>query len=288
MFDKVNDKRANIEFEWVINDTCNFDCPYCFQKEHNKGEFHRNNLYKAPIIRLQKIKEPFIIHIMGGEPTLHPELKNILLALSSIDKCLSIELISNITISKKKLEELTSIKKVNLHASFHPSSKIIFNIDKLLNIKNCEVDVCMMPEKQYYKKTLNFILQLEQFKIKYFLNFLEEEDWYQYTYPKEFYNFYKDRIRNGIEIKELKIKHYINNQVYIKYPRDVDVEKLSYKGMMCQKSFFSIDMKGRIFNACDNIDLPLDLSKYDFNKMRLCTTQTCGSYPMYHFLKERR
>ena len=70
-----------LRIEYMIGNTCNHKCWYCF-KGSNEGEFRWTDNFDATTKNFFHLldhykkygKERFEIHIVGGEPTLWPEL----------------------------------------------------------------------------------------------------------------------------------------------------------------------------------------------------------------------
>lgn len=64
----------------IINNICNLNCPYCFAIE--KRREHQYNMSVADIVKIfdftRRSASPERIGIIGGEPTIHPEIDMIL------------------------------------------------------------------------------------------------------------------------------------------------------------------------------------------------------------------
>lgn len=80
-------QNKNIKFKypfrinWLVSDCCNLNCIYCFAD--NKLNFTKNNNvdYKKNINNLLNYR-PLCVGLTGGEPTLNPNLRNIISELS--------------------------------------------------------------------------------------------------------------------------------------------------------------------------------------------------------------
>ena len=52
----------------ILTDSCKRNCPYCFAKDSDVGEFTLDNFMKA----VEFIKTgPPVVNLLGGEPTEH-------------------------------------------------------------------------------------------------------------------------------------------------------------------------------------------------------------------------
>jgi len=83
----INKERFTKEADWLvlpITDRCNQNCKFCF---YPKGR--NKDLSLQQIIEIVK-KSPPIICLSGGEPTLHPDLPEIITRLKSIGKTVQV------------------------------------------------------------------------------------------------------------------------------------------------------------------------------------------------------
>jgi len=65
--------KPDIEFDWLINYFCNFNCNYCFTKDSNKNVFEGISDIEKIVDGFNKINLTCLINITGGEPFLYPD-----------------------------------------------------------------------------------------------------------------------------------------------------------------------------------------------------------------------
>ena len=120
----------------MINGLCNLKCSYCFVDDINiKCNMTIENVMRAVDFIYKDNTER--LGIIGGEPTLHPELKSILKAVSENERVKEVVLFTNGILLDNYWEELKN-KKVNV----------------LVNCNSAEI----MPNG-LYKKMLNNIVE---------------------------------------------------------------------------------------------------------------------------------
>jgi len=112
--------------EFYITNVCNFTCENCNRFNHMnfKGNYKwQKNLYEK-WAKLVDIKQ---IAILGGEPTLNPDLPNFILGISKLWPKASKEIVTNGTNLKSALvHELCKRYNWNIHICLHnkPGSRI--------------------------------------------------------------------------------------------------------------------------------------------------------------------
>jgi organic radical activating enzyme len=135
--------------EWTIHNVCNYDCSFCDDKTKNGSKrwktIEQYKTYADKIIKLCEGK-PFWIHITGGEPTLYPDLLELLEYIKS--KGGYIHLNSNGSRTLRWWEELKEKKCLDyLTITCHPDQiDSCDNIIKVLNLFHDEpvTTICMI------------------------------------------------------------------------------------------------------------------------------------------------
>ncbi len=77
-----------------ISNRCNMSCPVCFSRAHNTAEDVSLNEIKVRIHNLLDVAGPIPLQISGGEPTLHPDLPEVIRYAKKMG-FVNIELITN-------------------------------------------------------------------------------------------------------------------------------------------------------------------------------------------------
>lgn len=100
----------------LINDYCNLKCPYCFAED--VMESARCNPVRSMTLENLKIVLDFLHknnekcpRLLGGEPTLHPQFKEIITTIVEDDRFDSIMLFSNCVFNEDILEFLIDMSK---------------------------------------------------------------------------------------------------------------------------------------------------------------------------------
>ncbi len=135
-----------MRIEIRLTQRCNFDCWYC-------SDLHNNNVTHVPFDfegfdkLLSNTKDPSVF-IYGGEPTQHPECKQLTDYL--VDKSIPTTLQTNAS-SRRTLKTIDP--RVNISASYHSSIMKLGNF--MRNITGLNIsEIAFMadaPDEEYYK-----------------------------------------------------------------------------------------------------------------------------------------
>ena len=147
---------------------CNQHCWYCYARPESNptalwGKIMNLSKAKKLIDGMSKIKYKIILSILGGEPTLHKNLNEIIEYASKKDNIISIELFTN---GKKPLL-ISYNPKLFVNFSFHPSQtngdSIIENAKKTKTM-NIPLSISCLFEKES-KQFYDFINKLKKTKL---------------------------------------------------------------------------------------------------------------------------
>ncbi len=134
--------KIEVKFSWNIHGSCNFRCPYCWHA--NKWEeFRKKNVYPGLEKLIQVWKRIYDLYgkchidILGGEPSIYPDINELLLELI---KCHEVWLTTNLSGDFDKLIDSVSpdlVNNIRMATTFHP---MFANLDtflsKAIKIKN--------------------------------------------------------------------------------------------------------------------------------------------------------
>lgn len=266
-----------LRINWHILNWCNLKCSYCSVKENLSYDYNDKTQivhnYKLIISRLKTISKPFEICLTGGEPTLHPNIEDILSRLNEIQNLTKIYFFTNLTRSESFYKSIKNFTKVVYYASFHPEYHKEDFLKKCKNL-NCEVHVSMMPEYKDY--VLKIIDKCKSNNIKFKLNFLVDTNHYSSNLNEDFFVETigaKDMIDinvlydNGFEERTSDLKLLFEKKNY-------------FKGYKCVPESFQIELNDTIKNVCTNEIMPLSLR--DITKKVICPKDICeGGLMMY-------
>lgn len=110
----------------MLTNWCNYNCPYCFGMDRMapkvKAEAMSDKVFTGILEWLEKTKYDRPIHIMGGEPTLHPKFEWIINTL--IERDYPITIFSNLATEKApEYAEKLSILPISWVVNVNPPDK---------------------------------------------------------------------------------------------------------------------------------------------------------------------
>jgi len=202
-----------LTFSWPLLDVCNYKCSYCSAKEFNQHTFFKQKNLKEvwkrvlKTLSLNSIGLPFTVELLGGEPTLHPDIIDIVKGLSNIDRCIQIEITTNLSKSIEFFKQLDKAEtsKVDIIASYHPEYYTEEFFNKVVEINKFE-HITITPlinlfhEKKYWDSTLNLIDKFKKANVNIACNLL-----YSYAgndfapdYTQEFWDIFEPIMRQSL------------------------------------------------------------------------------------------
>lgn len=144
-----------VNIHWIPTLRCNYLCPYCVStnKPDSLGELTSKDWIKIFNCRpFSKFKG--IIEISGGEPTLYPNLIDVLNSIKNRFKFHFITNLSNFNIIKKMTEELLPENFEKIKLSFHPTQK---GVTKEKFLKKA-----LFLKENGYPISINFVMYKKQ------------------------------------------------------------------------------------------------------------------------------
>lgn len=245
-------------FAWEINNVCHYRCSYCYCRDRLSKTFdtkykqvYKNVLKKLSLNRIKNYK----VEILGGEPTLHPNIREILETLSVYKECNGIELVTNLAKSKKYFATLNDIDKLHISASFHPEyhdEKFVNKCEHVNNdVPSFGVVVNLPCDNRHWQHTLNAMHQLLQKNIHVKYNYLHSVDGiFEAHYTEEFYDMFKTTL-SLCDNKKTPFKTIDGNTQYVDewYIRKHKLMDFHDK-FKCTPGYWYIDLEGNIDNIC--------------------------------------
>ena len=214
-----------ITFSWEMLDVCQYKCSYCSAMNFNMSTFLKSkNLREAwkPVVKLLSLKSiqlPFTVELLGGEPTLHPDIVEIVDKLCGIDNCVQVEFITNLAKPLKFYKQFDTLarNKVNFIASYHPEYYTEKFFDKVVELNKCEhiaiyPNINLPDDPTYWQPTADLIRRFEDNDIMISLNLLQRvedgpEGSWEPNYTDEFWKFFAHWLeREPVNTSTEKIK----------------------------------------------------------------------------------
>lgn len=98
---------------------CQFDCSYCYYKPFQSNTNY-SPLGKIVLTKLKQIEDHFVINLIGGEPSLHPDFIEIINELTMINNLKEIRIVTNFVKPTSFWNKINKSDKIKITASYHP------------------------------------------------------------------------------------------------------------------------------------------------------------------------
>jgi len=238
---------------WEIIEKCNFNCGYCtFVKNPN---FNCISNIKRGIDTITSSTEYPIIDFTGGEPTLHPDLSEILdysTEKSKNDVYVTTNASMNVNELNRVLDNVKHKQKLGFYLTYHHKQTNISQYIEFANMlkdNNCKVFIKFLCDPKDFngiKKSYEYIKNIpyDRFFMKYRWNHRKEG-----VYTNEYYEW----IIQNSKSNDIYFNVSFNNEKTKKYYYDSLVyEGLNnFQGMYCKCLYLLyINILGRIYPSC--------------------------------------
>lgn len=279
-------------FMWNITNWCNYDCYYCYAKEIMVDSWQKDesiSKYKLVLKRLEHFDSPFEVDLLGGEPTLHPHLNEILTKLTSIKNCKKAEIFTNLSRPLsyfKKLEK--EIKSpIAISASFHAEYYDPKFLEKILLLKNMEklkvrVTMVIIDKEEYWELSKKVLDKLIENDIGYSLHLLHETGFWKPNYSEEMMNHFKPyETKNQHSLYYIDYKYSDGTKEKITTLDVISKDLNRFNKFKCDSRFFDIRFDGEIINTCTRKKINSIILKKEFmNNIVTCPRHYCACESM--------
>jgi MoaA/NifB/PqqE/SkfB family radical SAM enzyme len=284
---RVESKYPSIlSFEWNIIDKCQQKCSYCSSVDFNNFSLDNYDKWKIAIFKLKSISSNFKVDLVGGEPTLHPQITDIINELTSIDNLTVLDICSNMR-SPLSLYENLNYEKLSITASHHIEYNNKGFKEKVLALTNLGIDISMninlLPDKKYWSDIIDLISYCESNNIRYGFNMLNETSNFKPDYSSDFFSTFDKFI--SISNNEKFISHFFLDRVELLSEFDLFKKNIDYSGLSCSPKQFLINLDSEIINDCSFEKF----TSFDLNNIikeikcphKMCENQIKYNYPKY-------
>jgi len=287
---KQNWPSDRLLINYAIHNVCNYRCQYCF-KGSNEGTYRwpnlelvtSNLLYLIEYYRKNLGKTQMQLNLLGGEPTLWPELSLFVERLKDkLGNKISIMITTNGSRSEKWWERngyLFDHVLISCHPEFVNTAHII-NVADLLYEKKVHVDTSVLMDVMYWDRAVNIIKELKSSKRRWSIiasqviydtpkYSLEQEEFlkkYLKRMPNLFW-FYRVNKEHNYKVSIIDKNHKVTN-VKKNY---LLIHNLNYfQGWDCDIGIdnISIQFTGDLTGSCGEflykLDIPYNLYDIDF------------------------
>lgn len=290
--DEHADRDIRPTFNWILINICNYKCSYCSagfgcDSTRPRSNFFRDaNIFdgwKSVISKLKLVRKcDWNVSLLGGEPTLHPELKHIITSLSTIKNCAEICLITNM---HKSLDYFLDIyddvidDKCWVNPSIHFQYDQSTTVDKIVELRKTslkvEPTIMLSDVKSHWDQMQRFLEQCIDKNIVYNSTLLEPAHGYTPSYNEDFFKRFTKYIQHGRDVGDDMYSVVTEDGVR----RDVNVEDIykckikHFKGWECTPKSWQIKEDGSIVNSCTK--KPLSLGGVNIACKEMCPRSVC-------------
>lgn len=267
-----------LSVDFDILTLCNYHCPYCRARavEDMWGKLMPKSMIDRCLEAFRTSNRKLIVNILGGEPTLHPNLNYLIDELQKMDNVIEIQLITN---GDKDLSKVNLTDKCYVNISFHPYNSIhehlLKNLKYLKTLKILGSVVTLM-----FKPTLENIRINQEFVKK-----CEDIGWTNFDLlyifdPKE-----DDSVPRNLTLPEFKTfktptkdrDHYILNGKTMTYHEIFEKDINHFKGWKCYISQIHILVNGNVDASCIENGVPVGQCFKNLNKgYIICPYDECN------------
>lgn len=253
--------KHNLVIDYLLTFRCNYDCSYCISHDINHPTLKRSvdEIIEGLEFLLKNYPEKTSkIYLLGGEPFVYKDFIPLLNELSYLSQ---VTAITNLSVSKKVLNNIKVSNNISLTASYHPEfsdcEEFVEKV-KYLQEKGIEVkaSVSVHPEEKYLKSILYVLENIDKNCYPKYLSIMpNNSEIFSKSYE------YSEKIKSSIK-KFDNSKQSFKNLVYEYDDGTVKINSISeivinnldnFKGMKCKAGHdkLHIDEKGDIFpSAC--------------------------------------
>lgn len=147
----------SLKVDWALTSYCNFRCSYCFNAgSEYKKVFCTIEQAETAIKHLASANRPsYQVALLGGEPTTHPHLAEIITLLHKYlgDRLESLVIVSNGSLNEKQMESIIKegeqhlIKMIfSVHLEFMRIERVVELVKRLSNHVQLHVNLMLHPE----------------------------------------------------------------------------------------------------------------------------------------------
>lgn len=266
------------------NDSCNYKCSYCYNtlpRTNVSLDLHKLYEFIDQVI-IDKYKKPQLlwIELIGGEPTLNPDLEWFCSQFKDKQN-VKLTIFTNFSKPVSYYKKLLSFNNVYLILSYHCNQQSLDFYDKICQFSEKEISkkitVSIIYEHEHINKSLEmFDLISKTFPNIYELNFPlidNNENYFEHVYSKNDMSEYNKRHSSVIDKTNIKIVYkdktseIVNQHYFI-----TNEENKAFKHWLCNVGldFLFVYFNGDIC-LCDGYrDKPIgNVNSLEYDKFQL-------------------
>ena len=289
----------NIYFDWHLTNWCNFKCSYCPVLDVITNDFSVDDHapYRMVLARLKNVETSFNVCLTGGEPTLHPNILEILEELSKIEYSQDIAMFTNMSRPLPFYEKIRAIgsNKIVVFASYHPEFVTDKFTQRCLDVNQIDglrfsVHVSLHDDPKYWASTTAFLNTMRANNVSCKPLLLAPNKHFDPNYTDEFYAVFHPYLESTEEeefFPSIDVEYTDGTRTKLK-SYDIQIQKLNkFKGYQCTPASFTIGIDGHIENTCTRRQAPLLMNNKNLIVKELCPREICASKRLLEFYKEK-
>ena len=229
-----------IVFEIDTINKCNFNCEYCGMQNNiwnpnsNRGDWGKTQSILKLLPFFEKFPYPFKIHLLGGEPTLHPDLIKFISGIKTSDTR-KIKLFTNgSNFNKVQKISLLNEKHIDLMVSIHLAEFTDAHLNRYLEtdldgFKNIKFLIIMIDLVKYKNRIIEIITKLkDKFEVEWVPAFNENGE---YKLNEEELEIWKEIDEKFLVNRlNLGLKKSSHREIYLSRKK-ISQKKLCYKNL---------------------------------------------------------
>lgn len=199
-----------------ISDACNFKCSYCYNRQPRSGNFIDIDILLNFLAQIsEKTGRNIKLSLIGGEPSLHPKVSELVTRSFNIKNVCSVDMYTNLSVARCDYAELLS-KNVKFSVSWHTETNdttFVSFLNGLTGINQANIiEIAMMYEFGNSDRWGNVIYTLKEKYKNVIVPWLlyKPSGVFQYS-DDDIRNFSSILIKNGfVDVK----KHIGHKDIY--------------------------------------------------------------------------
>ena len=271
---------------WIIAyvaDRCNCNCQYCYNKRPRTGELLDLNVLRAFLEAIHKKTHCHIdLELIGGEPTLHPEIYAFCQRLVTYNN-VSVKVFTNFSQDVGFYRKLLKLDNVNVFASWHslPNDKLNLSfIDKAKQMSSSKITYCIMFENDNWSNSTDAFRQLmyiDCHNVETSLIGGDDNNIYKYTQSQ--LSFYRNSVQPKLDIK-FNAKYTIemkNGDILMSSFNDLYLnDDIQFNGWKCDAGYrhLYVHANGNVYKC---------QSCYDYNDVAIANIYSKNAIDMIKF-----
>lgn len=286
-----NPEEVNVSFNWMLTDLCNYKCKYCFAG-YGHDATRPTSALKHPAVRyawkdvlsrlsLKNISK-FNIDLVGGEPTLHPDINIIINRILELPNINELFLTTNFAKQLNFYTDLPSKNNFRIIVSYHSQYANEKTVEKIIDLNkthNVNVQIMLTDDEAFSSHVERIVHQFDQHNVSYAGLYLFPTQTYIPKYTQALMDKY-DKL-----FKTQKKYRFVTKTgiIYLTESEIMSRQLNKYKNWSCIARAWEITTIGEIVNICTRQNAALTLK--NLNDTVICPHNKCECTGFWDYTK---